>query len=133
MRNDDLSLFGQQYSGYRDGDHIRHWWRVVSVAMAVMEHRGEHSRIGRPDLGLVANKVDDRLARDDGGMPALRKTKRRVMKRIILLIVVLVCLMKSTSATADWRWGTPQFKPHKVTYACNTMACLKHTYTKEKH
>lgn len=55
------------------------------------------------------------------------------MKRIILLIVVLVCLMKSTSATADWRWGTPQFKPHKVTYACNTMACLKHTYTKEKH
>lgn len=47
-------------------------------------------------------------------------------------ISVLLCfsaaLVMSTSASANWRWAEPKLKPHRITYSCGDMKCLKKTY-----
>src|SRR4051812_39994991 len=54
------------------------------------------------------------------------------MKRFALSLLLFITMLVS-SAQADWRWGKPKFKPHKITYSCDTMQCLRHTYLREKH
>lgn len=54
------------------------------------------------------------------------------MKRFVL-VLLLFTFLGASSASADWRWAAPKLKPHKVTYSCDSMKCLRHTYLKEKH
>jgi hypothetical protein len=55
------------------------------------------------------------------------------MKRFVfVLIVVGLWVFSALAASADWRWAPPQFKPHKITYSCATLKCLRHTYIREK-
>lgn len=53
------------------------------------------------------------------------------MKRFGLL-VLLCFLMVTPSADADWRWAKPQLRKQTVTYKCDTLQCIKQTYSKEK-
>jgi hypothetical protein len=54
------------------------------------------------------------------------------VKRLGLLFLLFVLLMTPSVSRADWRWHGPIFKPHKVTYSCATLQCIRHTYVKEK-
>lgn len=54
------------------------------------------------------------------------------MKRFILA-VLLFTLLGAPPASADWRWAPPHLKKHRVTYSCDSLKCLRHTYVKERH
>jgi hypothetical protein len=53
------------------------------------------------------------------------------MKRFIMTLLIFSTQLISP-AQADWRWGPPNIKAHKVTYKCNSMTCLRQTYLKER-
>jgi hypothetical protein len=52
------------------------------------------------------------------------------MKRFVL--VLLIFLTMAAPASADWRWSGPKMRAHKVTYKCDSLKCLRHTYLREK-
>lgn len=54
------------------------------------------------------------------------------MKRCTLLLL-LFSLMGAAPAAADWRWASPHFKAHKVTYSCDSLKCVRQHYLKERH
>jgi hypothetical protein len=53
------------------------------------------------------------------------------MKRLAVVLLLLTLLVTS-SAQADWRWTPPKFSPHKVTYSCDNLDCVRKAYQKEK-
>lgn len=50
-----------------------------------------------------------------------------------LIVLLLVSFTMTPSAHADWRWAKPHLRKQKVTYSCDTMKCIRHTYIKAKH
>lgn len=53
------------------------------------------------------------------------------MRRSVLALFALMFAF-STQASADWRWASPKLKPHKHTYSCADMKCLKKVYNHER-
>lgn len=54
------------------------------------------------------------------------------MKLRTPILTLLMFLVMSAPASADWRWAPPHFKKHRVTFTCDSMKCLHHAYVKEK-
>jgi hypothetical protein len=54
------------------------------------------------------------------------------MRRLGILLLLVPLLESSPVEAADWRWSEPQLKVQTVKYKCNTMACIRKTYLKEK-
>jgi hypothetical protein len=53
------------------------------------------------------------------------------VKKILLIIIVLSFIYTST-ASADWRWSSPQLKKQTAVYHCSTFKCIRKTYLSQR-
>jgi hypothetical protein len=54
------------------------------------------------------------------------------MLRLGILLLLIALLGTSPAAADDWRWSKPSLKKQTIKYSCDSLKCIRDTYTKEK-